>query len=411
MSCVNRDNNDPDREPDCLNFHAESATMGEGGQEDRCTEAAQEEQLRKQLKERMSLMQTEMDKLQMLEMADMLLTGAPAAVVTIHDAEDGQDMHTETVDQNIQRAITEAALGEGDGYLALPYKIGLSEAAELSRALSSGNICDLDLRDSVLSQEAFAAVCSGIAQSSSISALNLTNNHCVKDQGATSLGKALSESSSLATLSVSNCLITAPGAGELMKGASKSLSLTHLDMSYNHIAGDGAAAVGRALAVSRLKRGFGDTSLRFLSLSHCRLTSHDLTHFCRGLARSNLQVVDLSHNSYIADAGAQVLQDALAQNLSLRRISLQGCGIGKEGKTAIGAALRGRTPSTANALALHGIHLKSVFRELLLPEAVDKAEWRNARILRYWNVHLPRCLVRREGRGAEGRGAEGREKD
>ena len=147
--------------------------------------------------------------------------------------------------------------------------------------------------------------------------IQLVGNHAIRDPGVAALSAAIRNVVSkrkgctvLNTLDLSGCGITDTGAETLAIALQHSpYCVRHLDLSNNLISNDGAAALGRSLAMREKNRW------------------------------SKIETLDLSNNKGIDDIGAKALALAIEAG-SIENLILRSCHIRADGAAAMVKSLR-----------------------------------------------------------------------
>uniref|UniRef100_A0AAQ4R0B6 FISNA domain-containing protein n=1 Tax=Gasterosteus aculeatus aculeatus TaxID=481459 RepID=A0AAQ4R0B6_GASAC len=192
------------------------------------------------------------------------------------------------------------------------------------------------LSDCNLSERSCEALSSVLSsQSSSLRALDLSNNH-LHDSGVKLLCVGLeSPNCDLKTLRLSACLITEEGCSPLASAlSSKPSHLRELDLSNNDLQDSGVK-----LLCVRLESPHCD--LETLRLSGCLITEEGCSSLASALCSnpSHLRELDLSNNDLL-DSGVKLLCVGLeSPHCDLETLRLSECLITEEGCSSLASAL------------------------------------------------------------------------
>lgn len=147
--------------------------------------------------------------------------------------------------------------------------------------------------------------------------LELVGNHAISDPGVAALSAAIRTVATkhksctiLETLDLSGCSVTDAGVEALAIALQHNPTcVRHLDLSNNLITNEGAAALGRALALRE------------------------------GSRMGKIETLDLSNNKGIEDAGAKVLAQAVEEG-AVDNLILRSCHVHADGAAALLTSLR-----------------------------------------------------------------------
>ncbi|KAF9941632.1 hypothetical protein BGZ67_004463 [Mortierella alpina] len=241
----------------------------------------------------------------------------------------------------------------------------ISEALEMSSALTALNLYDTPIRD-----DGAKALAGALRINSTLTGLGLWSNS-LGDDGAKALAEALKSNSTLAILALGGNSIKGDGAKALAEVVRINSTLTTLNLSGNSIGDDGGQALAEALKINSTlinlylcRSSIGDDGAKALAealKTNLTLVTLDLTENEIGgdgakalsealRSNSTLTVLSMWTNSIGSD-GAKTLAEALRTNLTLVTLDLTGNAIGSDGAKALAEALK--TNSTLTTLNLN----------------------------------------------------------
>lgn len=173
------------------------------------------------------------------------------------------------------------------------------------------NICQID-RSSATADECAEATAEALSHSDCRVAETDFSQLEITDNGAESLGRAISNSTTLATLCLSGSRISAVGVRAIAQGASQSCSLTNISLGVNPAIGPkGISALAEfnppLQSVSLVNTGIGDAGMPLVAA------------FLR--STETLQYLHLDSNGF-SDTGP--IADALSVNSTLQRVYICG---------------------------------------------------------------------------------------
>ncbi|CAO2584891.1 Centrosomal protein of 78 kDa [Lemmus lemmus] len=193
------------------------------------------------------------------------------------------------------------------------------------------------------------------------------NGLILRERDLTSLTKGLSKSTSLVHLSLANCPIGDGGLEIICQGIKNSVTLKTVNFTGCNLTWQGADHMAKILKYQTMRR-HEETwaeSLRY------RRPDFD------GMA--GLRRITLNCNTLIGDQGASAFADSLSEDLWLRALDLQQCGLTSEGARALLEALETNRTLVVldirkNPLIDHSM-MKAVIRKVLQNGRSAKSEY------------------------------------
>ncbi|XP_040602695.1 centrosomal protein of 78 kDa isoform X2 [Mesocricetus auratus] len=193
------------------------------------------------------------------------------------------------------------------------------------------------------------------------------NGLILRERDLTSLTKGLSKSVSLVHLSLANCPIGDEGLEIVCQGIKNSVTLKTVNFTGCNLTWQGADYMAKILKYQTMRR-HEETwaeSLRY------RRPDFD------GMA--GLRRITLNCNTLIGDQGASAFADSLSEDLWLRALDLQQCGLTSEGAKALLEALETNRTLVVldirkNPLIDHSM-MKAVIKKVLLNGRSAKSEY------------------------------------
>ncbi|KAL6067162.1 hypothetical protein STEG23_015988 [Scotinomys teguina] len=193
------------------------------------------------------------------------------------------------------------------------------------------------------------------------------NGLILRDRDLASLTKGLGKSTSLVHLSLANCPIGDGGLEIICQGIKNSVTLKTVNFTGCNLTWQGADHMAKVLKYQTMRR-HEETwaeSLRY------RRPDFD------GMA--GLRRITLNCNTLIGDQGASAFADSLSENLWLRALDLQQCGLTSEGAKALLEALETNRTLVVldirkNPLIDHSV-MKAVFKKVLQNGRSAKSEY------------------------------------
>nr|XP_048285797.1 centrosomal protein of 78 kDa isoform X4 [Myodes glareolus] len=193
------------------------------------------------------------------------------------------------------------------------------------------------------------------------------NGLTLRERDLTSLTKGLSKSTSLVHLSLANCPIGDGGLEIICQGIKNSVTLKTVNFTGCNLTWQGASHMAKILKYQTMRR-HEETwaeSLRY------RRPDFD------GMA--GLRRITLNCNTLIGDQGASAFADSLSEDLWLRALDLQQCGLTSEGAKALLEALETNRTLVVldirkNPLIDHSM-MKAVIRKVLQNGRSAKSEY------------------------------------
>ncbi|XP_028625934.1 centrosomal protein of 78 kDa isoform X2 [Grammomys surdaster] len=153
------------------------------------------------------------------------------------------------------------------------------------------------------------------------------NGLILRERDLTSLTKGLSKSASLVHLSLANCPIGDGGLEIICQGIKNSVTLKTVNFTGCNLTWQGACHMAKILKYQTMKR-HEETWAESL-----RYRRPDLD------CMAGLRRITLNCNTLIGDQGASAFADSLSEDLWLRALDLQQCGLTSEGAKALLEAL------------------------------------------------------------------------
>ncbi|XP_038166297.1 centrosomal protein of 78 kDa isoform X1 [Arvicola amphibius] len=193
------------------------------------------------------------------------------------------------------------------------------------------------------------------------------NGLTLRERDLASLTKGLSKSTSLVHLSLANCPIGDEGLETICQGIKNSVTLKTVNFTGCNLTWQGAGHMAKILKYQTMRR-HEETwaeSLRY------RRPDFD------GMA--GLRRITLNCNTLIGDQGASAFADSLSEDLWLRALDLQQCGLTSEGAKALLEALETNRTLVVldirkNPLIDHSV-MKAVIRKVLQNGRSAKSEY------------------------------------
>ncbi|XP_036062733.1 centrosomal protein of 78 kDa isoform X2 [Onychomys torridus] len=207
----------------------------------------------------------------------------------------------------------------------------------------------------------------GCLSSSSVLRNLELNGLILRERDLASLTKGLSKSASLVHLSLANCPIGDGGLEIVCQGIKNSVTLKTVNFTGCHLTWQGAGHIAKILKYQTMRR-HEETwaeSLRY------RRPDFD------GMA--GLRRITLNCNTLIGDQGASAFADSLSEDLWLRALDLQQCGLTSEGAKALLEALETNRTLVVldirkNPLINHSV-MKAVIKKVLQNGRSAKSEY------------------------------------
>ncbi|XP_006526887.1 centrosomal protein of 78 kDa isoform X3 [Mus musculus] len=153
------------------------------------------------------------------------------------------------------------------------------------------------------------------------------NGLILRERDLTSLTKGLSKSTSLVHLSLANCPIGDGGLEIICQGIKNSVTLKTVNFTGCNLTWQGACHMAKILKYQTMRR-HEETWAESL-----RYRRPDLD------CMAGLRRITLNCNTLIGDQGASAFADSLSEDLWLRALDLQQCGLTSEGAKALLEAL------------------------------------------------------------------------
>lgn len=183
------------------------------------------------------------------------------------------------------------------------------------------------------------------------------NGLILRERDLTSLTKGLSKSASLVHLSLANCPVGDGGLEIICQGIKNSVTLKTVNFTGCNLTWQGASHMAKILKYQTMRR-HEETWAESL-----RYRRPDLD------CMAGLRRITLNCNTLIGDQGASAFADSLSEDLWLRALDLQQCGLTSEGAKALLEALETNRTLVVldirkNPLIDHSM-MKAVIRKVL----------------------------------------------
>ncbi|XP_055470097.1 centrosomal protein of 78 kDa isoform X2 [Psammomys obesus] len=193
------------------------------------------------------------------------------------------------------------------------------------------------------------------------------NGLILRERDLTSLTKGLSKSASLVHLSLANCPIGDDGLEIICQGIKNSVTLKTVNFTGCNLTWQGASHIAKILKYQTMRR-HEETWAESL-----RYRRPDLD------CMAGLRRITLNCNTLIGDQGASAFADSLSEDLWLRALDLQQCGLTSEGASALLEALENNRTLVVldirkNPLIDHSV-MKAVIKKVLQNGRSAKSEY------------------------------------
>ncbi|EAW62616.1 hCG28984, isoform CRA_d [Homo sapiens] len=191
------------------------------------------------------------------------------------------------------------------------------------------------------------------------------NGLILRERDLTILAKGLNKSASLVHLSLANCPIGDGGLEIICQGIKSSITLKTVNFTGCNLTWQGADHMAKILKTMRRHEETWAESLRY--------RRPDLD------CMAGLRRITLNCNTLIGDLGACAFADSLSEDLWLRALDLQQCGLTNEGAKALLEALETNTTLVVldirkNPLIDHSM-MKAVIKKVLQNGRSAKSEY------------------------------------
>ncbi|XP_014650194.1 PREDICTED: centrosomal protein of 78 kDa isoform X1 [Ceratotherium simum simum] len=205
-----------------------------------------------------------------------------------------------------------------------------------------------------------------LSASSALKNLEL-NGLVLRERDLTILAKGLNKSATLVHLSLANCPIGDGGLEIICQGIKNSITLKTVNFTGCHLTWQGAEHMAKILKYQTMRR-YEETWAESL-----RYRRPDLD------CMAGLRRVTFNCNTLIGDLGARAFAESLSEDLWLRALDLQQCGLTNEGAKALLKALEtNRTlvilDIRKNPLVDHSV-MKAVIKKVLQNGRSAKSEY------------------------------------
>ncbi|XP_011839467.1 PREDICTED: centrosomal protein of 78 kDa isoform X2 [Mandrillus leucophaeus] len=193
------------------------------------------------------------------------------------------------------------------------------------------------------------------------------NGLILRERDLTILAKGLNKSTSLVHLSLANCPIGDGGLEIICQGIKSSITLKTVNFTGCNLTWQGADHMAKILKYQTMRR-HEETWAESL-----RYRRPDLD------CMAGLRRITLNCNTLIGDLGASAFADSLSEDLWLRALDLQQCGLTNEGAKALLEALETNTTLVVldirkNPLIDHSM-MKAVIKKVLQNGSSAKSEY------------------------------------
>ncbi|XP_072877602.1 centrosomal protein of 78 kDa isoform X5 [Chlorocebus sabaeus] len=193
------------------------------------------------------------------------------------------------------------------------------------------------------------------------------NGLILRERDLTILAKGLNKSTSLVHLSLANCPIGDEGLEIICQGIKSSITLKTVNFTGCNLTWQGADHMAKILKYQTMRR-HEETWAESL-----RYRRPDLD------CMAGLRRITLNCNTLIGDLGASAFADSLSEDLWLRALDLQQCGLTNEGAKALLEALETNTTLVVldirkNPLIDHSM-MKAVIKKVLQNGSSAKSEY------------------------------------
>uniref|UniRef100_A0A8D2KA76 Centrosomal protein of 78 kDa n=1 Tax=Theropithecus gelada TaxID=9565 RepID=A0A8D2KA76_THEGE len=193
------------------------------------------------------------------------------------------------------------------------------------------------------------------------------NGLILRERDLTILAKGLNKSTSLVHLSLANCPVGDGGLEIICQGIKSSITLKTVNFTGCNLTWQGADHMAKILKYQTMRR-HEETWAESL-----RYRRPDLD------CMAGLRRITLNCNTLIGDLGASAFADSLSEDLWLRALDLQQCGLTNEGAKALLEALETNTTLVVldirkNPLIDHSM-MKAVIKKVLQNGSSAKSEY------------------------------------
>ena len=192
-------------------------------------------------------------------------------------------------------------------------------------------VTELNISGNSIGDDGIAHLATALQTNTTIKILDISFNHGIAVNGAKSLGRALSITSSLEELHIKFTGICDKGVAHIANALQKNTTMKVLDVSNCDISCKGSESLAKALTVN--------SSLEELYISRTSIGDEGVAHIANTLqTNTTLKVLDVSVCG-ISDKGAESLARALAASSSLERLDISSNSIGDDGIAHINTVL------------------------------------------------------------------------
>ncbi|XP_032164099.1 centrosomal protein of 78 kDa isoform X1 [Mustela erminea] len=193
------------------------------------------------------------------------------------------------------------------------------------------------------------------------------NGLVLRERDLTALTKGLNKSTSLVHLSLANCPIGDGGLEIICQGIKNSITLKTVNFTGCNLTWQGADHMAKILKYQTMRR-------------HEEIWAESLRYRRPDLdCMAGLRRITLNYNTLIGDLGASAFAESLSEDLWLRALDLQQCGLTNEGAKALLKALETNRTLVVldirkNPLVDHSV-MKAVIKKVLQNGRSAKSEY------------------------------------
>ena len=216
-----------------------------------------------------------------------------------------------------------------------PVGSGPKNAVRIGKMLAKNNsLFDVNMSGCFIGDEGLASIADGLMTNKSVHALRIDGDHTIGEAGMKALAEMIKVNVTLGCVALTGCSVGASGARDLGAALAENSRLQVLILNDTDIGGDGAAG---------LAKGFWEGSgLTMVFLQNCGIGPLVAGVLVKEAMKvKTLETLCLSGNPDLCNMGAATIAASLKSPESkLATLLLKGCGIGGEGASELGRALR-----------------------------------------------------------------------